>query len=35
MTSQGVFVGIETQNQEYLWKDWGNTMGTWHVYLTT
>ena len=33
--SQGVFGGIKTQNQEYLWEEWGNAIDTWHVYLTT
>ena len=35
MTLQGVFEGIKTQDQGYLWKEWGNVMDTWHVYLTT
>ena len=37
MTSQGVIVKVKTENQEYLWKEWGNEMDTWHVhvYLTT
>ena len=34
MMLQGVFVEIKTQNQEYLWKEWGNAMDTFHVYLT-
>lgn len=37
MTSQGVIVKAKTENQQYLWKEWGNEMDTWHVhvYLTT
>ena len=35
MTSQGVFLGIKIQNQEYLWKEWDNALDTWHVYLLT
>ena len=35
MTSQGVFVGVKTQNQEYLWKNGVNAMDTWNVHLTT
>ena len=35
MASHSVFMGIKTQNQEYPWKEWGNAMDTWHVYLTT
>ena len=34
MTPQGVFVGIKSQNHLYLeWKEWGNTMDTWHVHV--
>ena len=35
MTSLGVFVGIKTQNLQYLWKVLRNAMDTWHVHLTT